>query len=472
MGKKKLHKSPVKSPSPPPPPDPDSESPPPPSVDVVLEPPAPMTVASATTPEQSPIEAFPIQSDEMEIESPPLDPVKASPKVAPVSTEEQVLSHSDPVKASTKAAPVSTKEQVVSSKDPWTGLFKDAPNSLQKKGEAFELPSGEVCVKIPNSVIEKHKKSWECFVIGQFYHEPPSHGTIHNIVNGIWSKQYRDISVSKMEGNAFLFRIPNANTKRRVIKQILWQIEGQTMFVADWEPGTTPAKPELSSAPIWLELRDVPLQFFNDDCLERIASLVGHPKCLHPSTANKSNMEVAKVLTIIDPRKPLPEAVNAQFESGEVSRIKVSSPWMPPVCQHCNEVGHSLKHCRAAPILCKLCNSRSHSEEKCPMAISKKNPSTSRRERARSREWQEKSNPTTGGSTKSLVINFAESSLGKSAGLDQGEGSSLAGSGKAQSQNHIPAMFWRRQLFLGALLEWNQVLLMSNRQGALKPSPR
>lgn len=112
---------------------------------------------------------------------------------------------------------------------------------------------------------------------------------------------------------------------------------------------------------------------------------------------------------------------------------------MPPVCQHCNEVGHRLKHCRAAPILCKLCNSRSHSEEKCPMAISKKNPSTSRRERERSRECHEKSNPTTGGSTKSLVINFVESSLGKSAGLDQGEGSSLAGSGKAQSQNHIPS---------------------------------
>ncbi|CAN7103467.1 unnamed protein product, partial [Brassica rapa subsp. narinosa] len=197
-----------------------------------------------------------------------------------------------------------------SPKDDWCTHAKGYGKPLNKKGEAFVLPSGEACVKIPNSVIEKNRKSWEPFVLGQFYSEPPSQGTLHNIVNGIWSKQYRDIAVSKMEGFSFLFRIPNAATRNRVIKQCLWQIEGQTMFVDKWEPGTVPVKPELTSAPIWLELRKVPFQFFNEDGLERIAGLVGHPKFLHPSTANKTNLEVAKVFTIIDPRKPLPEAVN------------------------------------------------------------------------------------------------------------------------------------------------------------------
>lgn len=174
------------------------------------------------------------------------------------------------------------------------------------------------------------------------------------------------IVFQKFEGNAFLIRIPNAQTRLRVLNQRLWQVEGQTMFVANWEPGVIPAKPELTSAPIWLELRNVPLQFFNDDGLERIASLVGDPKFLHPSTANKSNLEVAKVFTIIDPRKPLPEAVNVQFDNGEIQRILVSSPWMPPICSHCKGVGHSLKRCLTAPVTCKSCNSTSHLAEKCP----------------------------------------------------------------------------------------------------------
>lgn len=193
----------------------------------------------------------------------------------------------------TVANPVSLEKPQVSVADPWTNLFKGPSKKLQGKGKAFTLSSGEACVKIPNSVIEKNRKSWESFIIGKFYSDPPSQGTIHNIVNGIWSRQYRDVSVSKMEGNAFLFRIPNASTRNHVLNQRLWQIEGQTMFVANWEPGVVPMKPELKSAPIWLELRNVPFKFFNEEGLEHIVGLVGHPKFLHPTTINKTNLEVA-----------------------------------------------------------------------------------------------------------------------------------------------------------------------------------
>lgn len=274
--------------------------------------------------------------------------------------------------------------------DDWCTHAKGLGKRLSKKGEAFTLPSGEACIKIPNSVIEKHRKSWEPFILGQFYSDPPSQGTLHNIVNGIWSKQYRDIAVSKMEGFSFLFRIPNAATRHRVITQRLWQIEGQTMFVDKWEPGVVPSKPELTSAPIWLELRKVPFQFFNEDGLERIAGLVGDPRFLHPSTKNKTNLEVAKVFTIIDPRKPLPEAVNVQFDSGDICRVLVSSPWMPPVCDLCKEVGHSSKRCPSVAKTCTHCNSKSHVLANCPQKQRQESPGRkTRRGRSKSKQiWK------------------------------------------------------------------------------------
>ncbi|KFK36273.1 hypothetical protein AALP_AA4G101100 [Arabis alpina] len=272
----------------------------------------------------------------------------------------------DPPPVTTKPGQDTKKAEVHASSESWVNLVKGSAKPLKKKGTPFLLESGEACIKISNEVIERNRKSWDCFILGQFYSDPPSQGKIHNIVNGIWSRQMRDVAVSKMEGNAFLFRIPNIFTRNRVLNQRLWQIEGQTMFVAKWEPGVVPVKPELTSAPIWLELRDFPLQFFHEEGLERIACLVGDPKFLHPSTANKTNLEVAKVFTLIDPRKPLPEAVNVQFESGDIRRIRVSSPWMPPICSHCMEIGHSLRHCKRAPITCNLCSARTHDDSKCP----------------------------------------------------------------------------------------------------------
>lgn len=279
----------------------------------------------------------------------------------------------------------------------WCDRAMGTTKPLQKKGESFILPSGEVCIQIPNSVIEKNKKSWECSVLGQFYYDPPSQNTIFNIVNGIWSKRFRDISVSKMEGNSFMFRIPNAATRYKVIQQKLCQIGGRTMFVDKWEPSVVPLEPELSSAPIWLELRKVPFQFFNEEGLERIAGLVGDPKFLHHSTANKTDLEVAKVWTIIDPRKPLPEAVNIQFESGEICRILVSSPWMQPICEHCKEVGHSINRCKSAPKTCAPCNSSSHLEKDCPKAkLATEKAKKTRRGRSKSKDkhWKVVSPPS------------------------------------------------------------------------------
>ncbi|CAN6858818.1 unnamed protein product [Brassica oleracea] len=165
--------------------------------------------------------------------------------------------------------------------------------------DAEQSSSPQICDATTGSDIAKMAANhWRQF----FYEEPPARGAVHAIVNGIWSKNRRDISVSKMEGHAFLF----------------------------W--------PDPSTVPVWLEFTGVPLQFFNKDALKEIAGLVGYPICLHPSTENLTNIEVAKVYTVIDPRKPLPGAV-----------------------------GHTLSKCPTAP-RCEVCNSVKHSSDICTRA--------------------------------------------------------------------------------------------------------
>lgn len=239
--------------------------------------------------------------------------------------------------------------------------------SLKKCGSSFLLDSGELCVKISYKEIEDSKPLWKSFVVGQFYRKAPSFGKIRAIVNLIWSKWHHDISVTKLDTpNTFLFKIPNVSTRQRVLTEGIWSIDGLTMFVAEWTPCVTPSKPALKTVPVWIELRNVPFEFYNPPSLSRIASLVGHPICLHKETVQMTNFEVAKVFTEIDLLKPLPETVCAQFESGETRKISVSCPHLPPVCSLCAEPGHSSKHCSSVPPLCVICKKAYHSAEICP----------------------------------------------------------------------------------------------------------
>lgn len=269
----------------------------------------------------------------------------------------------------------------------WVDLVKGPSEKMVKKGTPFILDSGELCVQIPNEVITRNHKRWESFIIGQFHGNLPSAGALHAIFNGIWSNRYQDITASRLGPRSVLIRIPCPATRKRVLSQGIWHIEGQTMFVAEWEPGLNPVMPELTEAPVWLEFRGVPPHFFYVEGFEHVAGVLGHPIYCHLSTVNMTNLEVGKGFTVIDPTKPLPEAVNVQFATGEIHRVAVSCPWLPPICSHCNQIGHSIHRCPTAPITCLGCNSSSHNSENCPRA---KIPSTKVKSKAKA-QWKKKS---------------------------------------------------------------------------------
>lgn len=127
-----------------------------------------------------------------------------------------------PAPVATKVAAAGSDTQTPSAANLWKGFVKEAAETLDPKETPYLLDSGEACVTIPNVVVEKNKKAWEYFILGQFYEEAPARGAVHAIVNGIWSRQRRDITVNKMEGNSFLFRVPCPNARRRILNQSLW----------------------------------------------------------------------------------------------------------------------------------------------------------------------------------------------------------------------------------------------------------
>lgn len=87
-------------------------------------------------------------------------PDAAKTMVAAITSKPATNLPSLTVKAASVAGPVASNTNQSQVADSWSSLFKGPSKQLQKKGTTFTLPSGEACVKIPNSVIEKNRKSW------------------------------------------------------------------------------------------------------------------------------------------------------------------------------------------------------------------------------------------------------------------------------------------------------------------------
>lgn len=124
----------------------------------------------------------------------------------------------------------------------------------------------------------------------------------------------------------------------------MWNIGNIPMVVQKWMPDELKEKPEVTSIPLWVHLKHVPMNMFSWQGPSFITSAVGSPDRLHPETAACTNFKIAKVFVIADLTKELPSKINFT-KDGKTTQVEFSYPWLPPRCSGCGKWGHLEKVC-------------------------------------------------------------------------------------------------------------------------------
>lgn len=99
----------------------------------------------------------------------------------------------------------------------------------------------------------------------------------------------------------------------------MWNIANIPLVVSKWTPDELKEKPEVQSIPLWVYLKNVPMNMYSWEGLSFITSAVGHPVKLHPETASCSNFKLAKIFIKADLSTELPTKIN--FTKNGVSSL-------------------------------------------------------------------------------------------------------------------------------------------------------
>lgn len=117
---------------------------------------------------------------------------------------------------------------------------------------------------IPTEVLSDANPLWRCYVVGYFIGDAPHVGSIHATVNRIWAnpKNKTKIDVQFIEKNTVFFRIENEQMRGRVLQKKYWHIVDIPLVVNEWSPETATLKPDLTSMPMWIDLRGCLVLYF------------------------------------------------------------------------------------------------------------------------------------------------------------------------------------------------------------------
>lgn len=291
--------------------------------------------------------------------SPPLDVVMldlpSSSPLSPVNptipSEKGVLSAapSSPIRVNysihacvstgSSSKPVN-KPRVSDSGFNWAKNLTSSGKLLVSSAPIFISAEGRPRVKVSNDVFERGAKLHEDFIVGIFYGKPPSYGKIWGVLNFPWGKDKR-VTVHNLTNNAFLFYIPSPSLRNRVLQQELWHVGSSPFFVTAWKSEFSFNPPSLEKAPVWTSIKDIPFDLITPEGLSIICRPLVRAVDHKPFTTINS----AEVKVIVDLTKPLPPVLELEREDGQVLLLKVTYPWLPPLCPLCNEIGHKASLC-------------------------------------------------------------------------------------------------------------------------------
>ncbi|XP_061344854.1 uncharacterized protein LOC133290735 [Gastrolobium bilobum] len=106
---------------------------------------------------------------------------------------------------------------------------------------------------------------------------------------------------------------------------------------------------ELSKIPVWIRLRNLPLELWSKKALGKILSKVGKPLRTDHLTATRGSISFARALVEVDAAKALTQMVVIQLPDGSLINQAVEYENEPTFCNYCKTIGHEVASCTYAP---------------------------------------------------------------------------------------------------------------------------
>ena len=121
---------------------------------------------------------------------------------------------------------------------------------------------------------------------------------------------------------------------------------GQPLILKNWHVGLELSKEAQSTIPIWVNIYNIPLEYWNPEGLGYIASVIGKPLYVHNMTASCRRISFARLCIEVSAEFDLIKEFDIEYidpSSGEQTLIslKVEYQWSPIRCAKCKKFGHN-----------------------------------------------------------------------------------------------------------------------------------
>ncbi|CAI0455976.1 unnamed protein product [Linum tenue] len=144
-----------------------------------------------------------------------------------------------------------------------------------------------------------------------------------------------------MKNGCFLVRFRSHKDYELACSEGPWLLGDTYLTVFRWYKGFNPWKVEVKSTPVWVQLPDLPIEFFNAEAVTIIAQLIGRPVRVDRATEMGARGNYARVCVEVDLSRPL----LSQYKV-EGTTYLIQYEGLEDICGECGMYGNKTTSCK------------------------------------------------------------------------------------------------------------------------------
>ena len=161
----------------------------------------------------------------------------------------------------------------------------------------------------------------------------------------IW-RLYSRVRGVALSQERFQFLFKSEEDLLEILKTSVWTQDEWCVVMDRWVE--KPTEDYLMFLPVWIRMRNIPVNYYTEDTIREIASCVGKVLKVELDLEKSQAQDYVRVHVILDVRNPLRNFKEVQIPSGEVSSVSFDYERIRKRCFLCQRLTHEKVACSFA----------------------------------------------------------------------------------------------------------------------------
>uniref|UniRef100_A0A7N2R8K9 CCHC-type domain-containing protein n=1 Tax=Quercus lobata TaxID=97700 RepID=A0A7N2R8K9_QUELO len=209
-------------------------------------------------------------------------------------------------------------------------------NSIRRRGPVIQLD---------RESLEHNRVFWRQCIVGFLLDRRCfSVRRMQSILAAAWRLR-GGIRIVGRQGNFYIIHCEYPSDQEYILQEGPWSVDGTLLVVERWTPNLTLSQTHLTSATLWVQIHNLPLEYHDIELAHFIGNLLGEFVSIDWQPTFPRNIRFLRIRVKLDPWLPLIAGFILKRDDGQYTWVECRYERVFKICKRCGIIGHARSQC-------------------------------------------------------------------------------------------------------------------------------